>query len=190
MLIVNRTDRAASPRAVHPRAARHPALGSGPSTDLVALLPLGVARQEPHRYGLASAFPEESRARGSGPSRLVPPTVRPRRRSRGCHTPGGRIDCVGAQSYLSCGESRLTTIDGLDQDVGHGVQWNFVPFVDLARSLDQPSWVQQIQITNLVGNVLSSCRGDSWSRSAFQEPAGWRCLRRPRRCRSGSRRPT
>jgi len=34
------------------------------------------------------------------------------------------------------------------------VQWNFVPFVDLARSLDQPSWVQQIAITNLVGNVL------------------------------------
>src|SRR5450759_750721 len=34
------------------------------------------------------------------------------------------------------------------------VQWNFVPFRDLAVSLDQPSWVQQIAITNLIGNIL------------------------------------
>jgi len=39
-------------------------------------------------------------------------------------------------------------------ETGEWVQWNFVPFRDLAVSLDQPSWAQQIAITNLIGNIL------------------------------------
>lgn len=34
------------------------------------------------------------------------------------------------------------------------VQWNFVPFLDLMRSLDEAPWRQQIAILNLIGNVL------------------------------------